>query len=57
MNFVVASEEALQDATTKFMRRFKGIEQHAKKSGRHISKLTLPEMDKVWEMIKEKEGK
>jgi len=51
----VDAEEALQDATTKFMRRFKGIEQHAKKSGRHISKMTLPEMDKIWNDIKKKE--
>jgi tetrapyrrole methylase family protein/MazG family protein len=53
----IDAEEALQNATSKFMRRFKGIELHARKSGRHISKLTLPEMDKVWDQIKAKEGK
>ncbi len=51
----IDAEEALQDATSKFMRRFKGIELHARKSGRHISKLTLPEMDKVWEQVKKDE--
>jgi tetrapyrrole methylase family protein / MazG family protein len=49
-------EEALQEATSKFMRRFKEIELHAKKSGRHVNKLTLPEMDAVWEEVKAKEG-
>jgi tetrapyrrole methylase family protein / MazG family protein len=53
----IDAEEALQEATTKFMRRFKGIELHAKRSGRHISKMTLPEMDKVWEQIKAEEGR
>ena len=48
-------EEALQDATSKFMRRFKEIELHAKKSGRHVNKLTLPEMDAVWNEVKKQE--
>jgi len=51
----IDAEEALQNATSKFMRRFKEIELHAKKSGRHISKMTLPEMDAVWNEIKKKE--
>jgi len=51
----IDSEEALQNATSKFMRRFKEIELHAGKSGRHISKMTLPEMDAVWNEIKRKE--
>jgi tetrapyrrole methylase family protein/MazG family protein len=51
----IDAEEALQNATSKFMRRFKEIELHAGKSGRHISKLTLPEMDAVWNDIKKRE--
>jgi len=51
----IDAEEALQNATSKFMRRFKEIELHAGKSGRHISKMTLPEMDAVWNDIKKKE--
>jgi len=51
----IDAEEALQNATSKFMRRFKEIELHAKKKGSHISKMTLPEMDAVWKMIKKKE--
>jgi tetrapyrrole methylase family protein/MazG family protein len=50
-------EEALQNATSKFMRRFKEIELHAKKSGRHVNKLTLPEMDAVWAEVKARETK
>jgi len=53
----IDAEEALQNATTKFMRRFKEIEKHAKKSGRHVSKLTLPEMDAVWNEIKRVENR
>jgi tetrapyrrole methylase family protein/MazG family protein len=51
----IDAEEALQNATSKFMRRFKEIELHARKSGRHINKMTLPEMDAVWNDIKKKE--
>jgi tetrapyrrole methylase family protein / MazG family protein len=53
----VDAEESLQSATSKFMRRFKEIELHAGKSGRHISKMTLPEMDKVWDQVKAREAK
>jgi len=51
----IDAEESLQNATSKFMRRFKEIELHARKSGRHISKMTLPEMDAVWNDIKKRE--
>jgi len=51
----IDAEEALQNATSKFMKRFKEIELHAKKKGSHISKMTLPEMDAVWNDIKAKE--
>jgi tetrapyrrole methylase family protein/MazG family protein len=51
----IDAEEALQNATTKFMKRFREIEKHARKSGRHISKLTLPEMDAVWREVKARE--
>jgi len=53
----IDAEEALQNATSKFMRRFKEIELHARKKGSHISKMTLPEMDKVWNEIKKLEKK
>jgi len=51
----IDAEESLQNATSKFMRRFREIELHAKGKGSHISKMTLPEMDAVWRMIKKKE--
>lgn len=50
-------EEALQNATSKFMRRFKQIEESARRSGRHVSKMTLPEMDAVWKEVKRLEKK
>lgn len=53
----IDAEEALQNATSKFMRRFKEIELHANKKGSHISKMTLPEMDKVWNQIKRSENR
>jgi tetrapyrrole methylase family protein/MazG family protein len=53
----IDAEEILQNATSKFMRRFREIERHAKRSGLHISKLTLPEMDAVWKDIKRKEAR
>jgi tetrapyrrole methylase family protein/MazG family protein len=52
----IDAEEALQNATSKFMRRFKEIELHASKKGSHISKMTLPEMDRIWNDIKRKEN-
>lgn len=51
----IDAEEILQNATSKFMRRFGEIERHAKRAGLHISKLTLPEMDAVWNDIKRRE--
>ncbi len=39
------------------MRRFKQIEESARRSGRHVSKMTLPEMDAVWKEVKRLEKK
>lgn len=51
----IDAEEALQNATSKFMRRFREIELHAKRKGSHISKMTLPEMDRIWNEVKKME--
>lgn len=51
----IDAEEALQEATSKFMRRFKGIEETAARTGRHVSKMSLPEMDAVWRAVKKLE--
>lgn len=43
------SEDLLQKATDKFIRRFKAMEQSSKKP---LSESTLPEMDKLWKEAK-----
>ncbi|MFC1559752.1 nucleoside triphosphate pyrophosphohydrolase [Candidatus Margulisiibacteriota bacterium] len=53
----IDAEEALQNATSKFMRRFKQVELMAKKKGKHLHKMKLKEMDKFWDEVKKKEGK
>lgn len=49
------AEEALQQSTSKFMRRFKNIEEHAHKKGVKLSQLGLKQMDKIWEEAKKNE--
>ena len=39
------------------MRRFADMEQQAKAQGRHLSELTLDEMDALWDEAKKKEHK
>lgn len=45
-------EEALREMLGRFSFRFGRIEQHAEKSGKNISEMTLAEMDEVWEAAK-----
>jgi hypothetical protein len=45
-------EEALRATTTKFMRRFKHIEQQAAAAGRSLADMTLEEMDRFWDEAK-----
>ena len=51
----IDAEESLQAAVSKFTRRFRGIEEHAKKKGVSLTNMSLKEMDRVWEKIKKKE--
>ncbi|MGB9813776.1 MAG: nucleoside triphosphate pyrophosphohydrolase [Thermovenabulum sp.] len=53
----VDPELALRDATKKFIRRFKYIEDEAKKQSKDLRKMTLGEMDILWEEGKNKEKK
>ena len=46
----IDAEEALQEATSKFMRRFKEIEKHASRKGVKIKKLGMSEMDRIGRM-------
>lgn len=49
------AEEALQNATSKFMRRFKKIEGFAREKGVKLSRLGIKKMDKIWEEAKKSE--
>ena len=49
-------EGALTKATNKFIRRFDKMEQLAKENGKKLDEMTLEDMDKLWDIVKEKEG-
>lgn len=51
----VDSESALRDTVKKFISRFNQMEELAKKRNISLEKLSLSEMDKLWEEIKEGE--
>ena len=48
----VDSEEALNLTNTKFINRFKYVEESAIKSDKKLENMTLEEMDKLWEEAK-----
>lgn len=50
----VDAEEALRATNTKFKRRFKYIENQLEKDGRDIRKVTLGEMEELWQAAKDK---
>lgn len=45
-------ETALRETNQKFIRRFKVIEEAARKEGRQLSDMSLEEMDQIWEASK-----
>ena len=45
-------EEALQDATNKFINRFEKVESAATQDGKNLADMTLSEMDAIWDRIK-----
>lgn len=49
-------EEALQEATDKFVRRFLQIEKTLNERGKDLRSSTLEEMDALWDRFKEEEG-
>ena len=51
----VDPEEALRATTRKFMRRFAYIEDRSLACGRHLTDMTLEEMDRLWEEAKQSE--
>lgn len=48
----VNSEEALRHAADKFMGRFEVVEQLAQQSGKNLSKMTLEELETLWQRAK-----
>ncbi len=53
----ISPEVALQKTNNKFIERFQAIESYAKENNKHLSEMTLSEMDEVWELAKNKEKK
>ncbi len=53
----VDPEEALQEANSKFIRRFLSLEEMARTRGRDLHGMTLAEMDALWNDVKETEKK
>ena len=51
----IDAEEALQHSSSKFMRRFREIEREAKAKGKELKKMSLKEMDRIWEEVKRSE--
>lgn len=50
-------ESALEKTNRKFIKRFNYLEQQTIKKGKNLRKMTLDEMDSVWEEAKQKENK
>jgi MazG family protein len=53
----VDAEGALKDANIKFTRRFQAIEAHFARRGRDLSRVSLGEMEQVWQRSKGKRKK
>ena len=52
----VDCEKALTSATDKFIRRFSRVEERAKAQGRAMEDMTLAELDKLWDQVKQDEA-
>jgi MazG family protein len=50
----VVSEEALQITNNKFIKRFEFVEEKVRETGRIMEDFTLEELDKFWDLAKEK---
>ncbi len=50
----IVPESALQLTNTKFINRFRYVEEQARKTGKDLSNMTLAEMDALWNEAKEK---
>ena len=50
-------EDALQKSTRKFMHRFQAIEKEAARQGKDLKEMSLQEMDRLWDEVKERENR
>jgi tetrapyrrole methylase family protein/MazG family protein len=50
----VNPEDALRKTISKFVHRFRHIEEHAEQTGRSLNDMTLDEMEKLWQEAKKK---
>jgi tetrapyrrole methylase family protein / MazG family protein len=53
----IDAETALREATKKFERRFRQVEQTVESSGRPMSEFTLEELDAIWDEVKKLEAR
>ncbi len=53
----IDSEQALQAATDKFIQRFSGVEALAKERGIDMPSATLPELDQLWDEVKQRNSR
>lgn len=52
----VEPEEALRQANKKFVRRFRALLEELQQQNKDIAASSLEEMDRIWDMIKERDG-
>ncbi len=50
----VDSEQALYNATNKFIDRFEMVENAVTEQGKNVEELSMPELDRIWDTIKHK---
>lgn len=50
----IDAESALKKATEKFIKRFSLVEEEAKCQGKDMAKMTLSELDEIWDKVKHK---
>jgi MazG family protein len=55
-HLAVEPEDALRRANKKFVRRFRALLDELQKQNKDINKLSLEEMDQIWDAIKERDG-
>ncbi|MEG1552900.1 MAG: nucleoside triphosphate pyrophosphohydrolase [Kiritimatiellia bacterium] len=52
----IDAESTLRAATEKFSKRFRAVEAKVKSSGRMMTALSLPELDRVWDEVKQEQN-